>query len=193
MAARRRESRAALARRGALSVSVGTVPLRELNARDRAGFVAACGPLFESSPWIAERTWERRPFPSREGLLRALLATVEQATEAEKVGLIAAHPDLVGRLAREGRLTRESTAEQRAAGLDTLNAEEVALFERYNHVYRESFGFPFVICARENRKEAILSAFPTRLEHSRGQEIATALAEIAKIARLRLLDAVTED
>jgi len=174
-------------------VSVGTLPLRKLNTSDRAGFVAVCGPLFEGSPWIAERTWERRPFPSREELLRALIATVEGATEAEKVGLIAAHPDLVGRFAREGRLTAESTAEQRAAGLDSLNAEEVVLFERYNQTYRERFGFPFVICARENRKETILSAFPVRLEHSRAEEIASALAEIAKIARLRLLDAVAEE
>ena len=57
----------------------------------------------------------------------------------------------------------------------------------------EKFGFPFVICARENRKEAILAAFPVRLAHTREQEIAAALAEIAKIARLRLRDAVTEE
>lgn len=172
---------------------MSAVRLRELNARDRAGFLAVCGPLFEGSPWIAARTWERRPFPTREELLRSLLATVERATESERVGLIAAHPDLVGRLAREGRLTAESAAEQRTAGLESLSPEEVALFERYNQIYRDRFGFPFVICARENRKEAILSAFPERLEHSRGQEIATALAEIAKIARLRLLDAVAEE
>ena len=40
---------------------------------------------------------------------------------------------------------------------------------------------------------AILEHFATRLEHLRDQEIATALGEIAKIARLRLLDAVRED
>ena len=49
-----------------------------------------------------------------------------------------------------------------------------------------------MICARENRKEAILAAFPARLAHSRGQEITAALAEIAAIARLRLRDAVME-
>ncbi len=167
--------------------------LRALNACDRAAFVSVCGQLFEGSPWIAERTWQRRPFPSREALLRALLETLELSSEDEKVALIAAHPDLVGRLAREGRLTEESAAEQRAAGLDSVSPQEAALFERYNRSYRERFGFPFVICARENRKEAILAAFPARLEHPRAQEIATALAEIGKIARLRLLDAVTEE
>jgi len=50
------------------------------------------------------------------------------------------------------------------------------------------FGFPFVICARKNKKEAILQAFPVRLTHDRDQEIATALGEIYQIAGLRLAD-----
>jgi 2-oxo-4-hydroxy-4-carboxy-5-ureidoimidazoline decarboxylase len=47
-----------------------------------------------------------------------------------------------------------------------------------------------VICARLNKKEAILDAFPQRLKQSRENEIATALAEIYKIAELRLRDLV---
>ena len=114
------------------------------------------------------------------------------ASEEERLGLIRAHPDLVGRLAREGKLAPASLSEQRAAGLDRLSPQEIALFDSYNGAYREKFGFPFVICARENRKEAILSAFPARLAHTRGEEIAAAQKEIAAIARLRLLDRVEE-
>ncbi|MDB5294305.1 MAG: Zn-dependent hydrolase, partial [Phycisphaerales bacterium] len=164
-----------------------------LNAMDREAFVAAVGGAFEHSPWIAGRGWdEARPFASTADLHAKLCGVVAAASPAEQVGLIAAHPDLVGRLAREGRLTRESTAEQAAAGLTTLSADEAALFERHNAAYRERFGFPFVICARENKKDAILSAFPARLAHSREQEVETALAEIYKIARLRLADVVWE-
>ena len=46
--------------------------------------------------------------------------------------------------------------------------------------------FPFVICARRNKKEAILRAFPERLAHTRDEEIATALDQIFQIAALRL-------
>jgi OHCU decarboxylase len=166
--------------------------LFELNQRDLGGFIDVCGPVFESSPWIAERTWPRRPFPSIEELHRELVATVDAATEREKLGLIAAHPDLVGRMASEERLSPQSSYEQEAAGLMALSAQEIAQFETYNRDYRQKFGFPFVICARENKKEEILAAFPGRLAHSREQEVAAALAEIAKIARLRLRDAVTE-
>ncbi|MFI5368670.1 MAG: 2-oxo-4-hydroxy-4-carboxy-5-ureidoimidazoline decarboxylase [Spirochaetia bacterium] len=166
--------------------------LAELNAMSEAGFVAVCGPLFEHSPWIAARTWQRRPFPTLQALHEGLVATVQQAARQEQLALINAHPDLVGRLAREGRLSRNSAAEQAAAGLSKLSAGEIAVFERCNREYREKFDLPFIICARENKKEAILAAFPVRLAHTREQEIAAALAEIAKIARFRLLDAVTE-
>jgi OHCU decarboxylase len=168
------------------------ITLRELNESDRESFVRACGTLFEHSPWIAQRTFDRRPFSSLDELHGELCRTARAAKRDEQVGLIAAHPDLVGRLAREGRLTRESTDEQVAAGLTQLTGDEVARFERYNAEYRAKFGFPFVICARENKKDAILAAFPLRLKNSRDQEIEIALDEIEKIARLRLLDAVTE-
>src|SRR5687768_12519984 len=141
---------------------------------------------------MAERTFDRRPFASIDALHEELCRTMRGATRDEQVKLIASHPDLVGRLAREGRLTRESTSEQAAAGLTRLSGDEVAAFEQYNAEYREHFGFPFVICARENKKDAILAAFPVRLRNTREREIETALAEIEKIARLRLLDAVSE-
>lgn len=166
--------------------------LATLKTATRADFVKVCGPLFEHSPWVAERTYPQRPFATIDALHAALVTTMYAATQAEQVKLIASHPDLVGRLAKEGRLTRESTGEQAAAGLSQLSDEELAVFDRYNAKYREKYGFPFVICARENRKEAILAAFPLRVENTRDDEIQTALAEIAKIARLRLVDAVSE-
>jgi 2-oxo-4-hydroxy-4-carboxy-5-ureidoimidazoline decarboxylase len=168
------------------------VTLPELNALNQVGFVAVCGPFFEGSPWIAERAWRRRPFTSLDALHGALVAIVQGASPREQMALICAHPDLVGRLAREGRLTRESRGEQAAAGLQELSTDEAGRFERLNRDYHQKFGFPFVICARENRKDAILAAFPPRLSHTREQEIAAALSEIAKIARLRLNDAVSE-
>ncbi len=168
------------------------IALQELNSLDRPGFVSVCGPLFERSPWVAERTWPRRPFGSLAELHRELAATVDAASLEEKTELIRSHPDLVGRMAAEQPLGELSSREQAAAGLSSLSPEEAELFRSYNRKYHEKFGFPFVICARENRKEAILQAFPRRLGQSREQEIATALAEIARIAWLRLLDAARE-
>jgi len=174
-------------------MSAARITLAELNRCSEAEFIRICGPLFEHSPWIAQQTYSRRPFATLDELHAALCATVRAAGTEDKVRLIASHPDLVGRLAREGRLTRESAAEQSAAGLDRLTDDEIAAFDRYNALYREKFGFPFVICAREHRRDAILDAFPVRCRNDRAAEIETALAEIGKIARLRLGDAVSEE
>jgi OHCU decarboxylase len=167
--------------------------LSQLNTMDESQFIATIGPVFEHSPWIAQRTFPKRPFASVASLHERLVATVRVSDESEKLGLIRAHPDLVSKMARESALTRESTEEQRAAGLVALSPAEVEQFDRYNAAYRERFGFPFVICARENRKDAILAAFPVRLKNTREAEIDTALGEIYKIARLRLTDAIDED
>lgn len=167
-------------------------PLAELNASGPHRFLEVCGPLYEHSPWVAERAWSRRPFASRHALHAALEEAVAAATAAEQLALIRAHPDLVGRAAREGRLTAASTTEQAAAGLGGLSADEIAAFEAYNTAYYDRFGFPFVICARENKKDAILGAFPVRLAHDADEERAAALVEIGRIGWLRLVDAVTE-
>ena len=58
--------------------------------------------------------------------------------------------------------------------------------------YRNKFGFPFVICARENKKEAILAGLEKRLENSSEFEIETGLKEVDKICKLRLLDIVKD-
>lgn len=158
----------------------------ELNALDREQFTRRLAGLFEHSPWVPARTANKRPFADRNDLYAALCDTVMKARDDEKLSLIRAHPDLVGR----DLLTTESQAEQKSAGLAELSPPEVERFRDYNNRYRERFGFPFVICARLNRKQAILDAFPIRLQNSRKQEIETALHEIFKIAELRLKDLV---
>jgi 2-oxo-4-hydroxy-4-carboxy-5-ureidoimidazoline decarboxylase len=164
--------------------------LLELNLADRPSFVAALGHLFEHSAWVAEETWSRRPFTSVEALYAALCATMREASHERQLALIRAHPDLAGRLALQNQLTAESTREQASAGLDRLSTAELAEFTRQNDAYKAKFGFPFVICARLNAKEAILSAMRTRSANTPETEFSAALAEIEKIARLRLQDAL---
>ena len=167
-----------------------THTLAEINTLDQDAFTALLGGLFEHSPWIASAGWHARPFASVEALHGALCAVMYGAEPEQQLALIQAHPDLVGRAARAGTLTPASTSEQAAAGLGQLTPDEIKRFEYLNATYWARFGFPFVICARENRKESILAGFDARLGNSRTTEIATALGEIAKISRLRLLDIV---
>lgn len=166
--------------------------LSQLNSFSREEFIRTIGPVFEQSPWIAEETWPKRPFATIEQLHTALNETVQNAGEEKQLALIRAHPDLVGRAALAGTLTRESAGEQASASLNQLTPEEIETFQKSNKAYRDKFGFPFVICARLNKKEAILSGFGIRLNHTREQEIKTALEEIGKIAYLRLQDVIKD-
>jgi OHCU decarboxylase len=169
--------------------------MSEIEALDHDDLVANLGFLFEGSPWIVAEAWHSRPWGSVQALHDALLTVLDRASRERRLALIRAHPDLVGRAALAGTLSRESTAEQRAAGLDAgaLSNDEIAQFTRSNAAYQERFGFPFVICARENRKESILAGFATRLANDPDTEIATALREIGKIAWYRLADVVHDD
>lgn len=162
--------------------------LDALNRATAEDFVRVVGPVYEHSPHFALRAAARRPFASADDLRQALKREVETASHEEKLALIKAHPDLVGRAV----LTAESQGEQAAAGLTDLSPEEAARFRDYNAAYRGRFGFPFIICARLNKKDAILEAFPRRLAHDADTERNAALEEIHKIAALRLHDILWE-
>ena len=166
----------------------------QVNALPRPVFVAAFGGVFEHSPWVADGAWERRPWRSLRELHAAMCATVREAGVERQLALIRAHPDLVGRAALAGTLTRASSAEQAAAGLDPgrLSADEVARFAEANAAYQARFDFPFVVCARENAKEAILAGMAERLGNAPEAEITTALGEIERIAWYRLADLVAD-
>ncbi len=169
-----------------------SVTLQTINQFDQQHFVEALSSLFEGPPWMVEQAWQARPFQGQTQLHQALCEVMYKAPVAQQVALIQAHPDLVGRAALAGTLTPASSSEQAAAGLDRLSAEEISTFTQYNQRYQECFGFPFVICARENKKESILAGFATRMDNTREQEIETALGEIAKICWFRLQDLLVD-
>lgn len=161
---------------------------------DRAAFVARFGSVFEHAPWIAAAAYDAilqegglPQGPLTAGRLHAgMVAALRNASPEQQRALIAGHPDLAGRLAQAGRLTAASTQEQASAGLDLLTDAERARFTELNEAYKARFGLPFVMAVRGRGKAEILAAFERRLDNSPEQEFAAALAEVEKIALLRL-------
>jgi 2-oxo-4-hydroxy-4-carboxy-5-ureidoimidazoline decarboxylase len=157
-------------------------PLNQLNAMSEAEFVTAIGPAFEATPTVAAQVWPQRPFANLTDLHQKMVAIVQAMTAEEKLALINAHPDLGTRVA----MAEASVAEQSQAGLNQLSAEEYEQFQRLNRQYRDTFGFPFILAVAGHTKASILQNFAQRLHHTQDLEMATALDEIEKIARLRL-------
>lgn len=155
----------------------------------REAFVARFGGVVEHSPWVAERAWALELGPAHdgaEGLAHALARVLRTASENEKLGVLRAHPDLAGKLARAGRLSADSTAEQASAGLDLLTDEERARFTALNEAYVARHAIPFVIAVRDHDRAGILQAFERRLGNDTATERAEAMAQVERIALHRL-------
>jgi 2-oxo-4-hydroxy-4-carboxy-5-ureidoimidazoline decarboxylase len=160
--------------------------LAGLSAAPRQEFVRALGGIFERTPWIAERAYERRPFADVDALHAAMLAALAAAPREAKLALICAHPELAGKEAAAGTMTADSVGEQASAGLDRCSAEELARLRAGNAAYREKFGFPFVMAVKGKSRPEILAALAERIGNTREAEFARCLDEIGRIARLRL-------
>ena len=157
----------------------------------RTLFVEKFGGIYEHSRWVAESAYDRgigSQADTAGGLAAGMAIAAAAGTDAQKMALIAAHPDLAGKLARAKRLTPESAKEQASAGLDHLTEEEAARFGGLNDAYRAKFAIPFVMAVKGNSKQEIFAAFERRLANDKAAEITTALAEIDRIAALRLTD-----
>jgi 2-oxo-4-hydroxy-4-carboxy-5-ureidoimidazoline decarboxylase len=163
-----------------------THTLSAINAMNVAGFTKAFGDVAEHSPWVAERAASARPFADRDAIIDAFAAAMRAATHREQLALIRAHPDLATR----ARLTKDSTDEQKGAGLDTLNPNEWARFIDLNAQYKKRFGFPFILAVKGATKERIIASFEARIRNDPKAEFDMALTQIARIIRFRLEDRV---
>jgi OHCU decarboxylase len=165
----------------------GTAP----SDMDRGTFVAEFGGMFEHSPWIAEGAFDLELGATHDnaaGIHNALARVFRDASEEQRLGVLTAHPDLAGKLAAAGRLTKESTAEQAGAGLDLLTDEERETFQNLNAEYVERHGFPFIIAVKDNTKSSILEAFHRRIKNNRDTEFSEACRQVERIAELRLIE-----
>lgn len=158
-------------------------------------FVDRFGSVFEHSPWVAERAYPAIDSQrlSVGAVHAAMVEAFRAASEAERMQVLRAHPDLAGRLAIAGGLTADSKAEQASAGLDRLTPEEHQRFTTLNAIYTDKFGFPFIIAVKGLTKTDILSAFESRVDNGVDQEFETAAAEVEKIALLRLTSMLPGD
>jgi 2-oxo-4-hydroxy-4-carboxy-5-ureidoimidazoline decarboxylase len=164
----------------------GPVDMAPINAMDRDAFVRKFGGIFENSPWVAEKTWEKRPFAGIDDLHAAMVAVAKNAPAAMQLALLQSHPDLAGKEAQAGTMTASSVSEQASAGLNALSHGEMVQIAELNAAYKKKFGFPFIIAVRMHTKEGILFEFNRRLQNDTQTEFANDLQNVCIITRLRL-------
>ena len=170
------------------------IPVATIDRMTRERFVAAFGGVFEHSPWVAERAWPSRPFGSAAALHHAMLQAAAQATHEERLALLCAHPELAGREAADGALTRDSGSEQGRLGFTALPRADLERMALLNRTYRAKFGFPAIVAlALHAGRDTVFADIERRTANDAQREIDGALEQIAHITRARLRRLVAED
>lgn len=160
--------------------------LEQVNKLSADEFAQAFGDVAEHSPWVAEGAAVMRPYAARADMIEAFNTALEAAGHAAQLILINAHPDLAGK----AKLTADSQSEQAGAGLDTLNADELARFTDLNGRYKAKFEFPFIFAVKGATKYQILESFELRIDNDAEAEFATAIENIKRIFMFRIEDQV---
>jgi 2-oxo-4-hydroxy-4-carboxy-5-ureidoimidazoline decarboxylase len=158
--------------------------LNSINELNKAEFIEKLGWVYEHSPWIAERSWEYKPFISVEDLKQKMEVVVQNASLSEKLQLIKSHPDLAARI----DMAEASVKEQSAAGLNSLSPDEYEEFHALNNQYKEKFGFPFIFAVRGSDKTVIKAEMKRRIGLDQANELKEAIKQIHLIASHRLSD-----
>ena len=154
----------------------------------QSAFVSLYGWVYEHSPWVAHKLYERgitEALDTPANLADAMAAVVNGAVDRDKLALLRAHPDLAGKLALAD-LTTSSQNEQKGAGLDQCTTDELARFTELNDLYKQKFGFPFIFAVKGFHRTDILAAFERRVKNDVETEFNEAINQVHRIARLRL-------
>jgi 2-oxo-4-hydroxy-4-carboxy-5-ureidoimidazoline decarboxylase len=160
--------------------------ISELNQMSQSVFVKVFGAVFEDTPTIASQAWTKRPFADANNLHQKMVDVVNDMSPDEQLALIRAHPDLGSKV----KMAAVSVKEQVGVGLNRLSPEEYKRFELLNQSYKNKFGFPFIIAVKNQTKISILETFERRLQNTLDVEKQQAIAQIAEIAKFRLMDLV---
>lgn len=162
------------------------VTLDDVNAMDRAEFVAALRPLFNQQTWPLEIAWESRPFADVSELREAIQVAVLTAPAAQRDELIRDYPDMATLLLATAEDSRTISADRGSIGLDELDDVQTERILEISQAYRERFNMPYVAYLSTNDTvESVINTGIRRLANSQDQEHRVALTEIVEIANDR--------
>jgi len=131
--------------------------------------------IFERAPALAERV--RGDDPA--SIVASARAEIARMTEAERIGVLNAHPRIGADTASLSTLSRR----EQGGGADVATLRDLASL---NDEYERRFGFRFVVFVAGRSKAEIVPVFRERLRRTREDELATGIDEFLAITRDRL-------
>ncbi len=176
-----------LGSRGPRVAGGGSITLGEVNSMTKERFTEVFGHVVQDVPWAVERAFEQRPFDDTKALREAFQDAVLTGSSEQQSELLNAFHDLGAEDETGHALAVDHVALSNLDEDDHNDVVELAT------AYREHFGFPLIICARETERfDRVLRNGWSRMDNSPAAEKAFALIEIAKIANYRFEDLVAD-
>ena len=158
----------------------------KVNKLSKSDFISIFGNVFEKTEWIAQKSYDSKPYKNFEELFSKMMEIFENTNKENHIKILNAHPDL----AVEKKLTEDSKNEQKNASLNQCTNEEFIEFKKLNEEYKKKFGFPFILAVKGNNKEEILNSFRQRITNNINLEFEEAKKQVKKIANFRLSEII---
>ena len=158
----------------------------KVNKLNKSDFISIFGNVFEKTEWIAQKSYDSKPYKNFEELFSKMVEIFENSNKESHIKILNAHPDL----AVEKKLTEDSKNEQKNASLNQCTDEEFVEFKKLNEEYKKKFGFPFIIAVKGKNKEEILNSFRQRITNNINLEFEEAKKQVKKIASFRLSEII---
>ena len=150
-------------------------------------FTEVFGHVVQDVPWAVERGYAQRPFVDTRAMREAIQDAVLTGSSDQQLELLNAFHDLGAEDETGHALAVDHVA---LSNLDARDHDDVV---QLAGDYREHFGFPLIICARETEHfDRVLKNGWSRMDNSPAAEKAFALIEVAKIANYRFTDLVAD-
>ena len=173
--------------RGPAVAGGGSITLDEVNSMTHERFTEVFGHVVQDVPWAVERAYEQRPFADTRAMREAFQGAVLTGSSEQQLELLNAFHDLGAEDETGHALAVDHVA------LSNLDEDDHNDVVQLAGDYREHFGFPLIICARETEHfDRVLKNGWSRMDNSPGAEKAFALIEVAKIANYRFTDLVAD-
>ena len=155
---------------------------KDLNTLTKSEFITIFGSIFEKSEWIANETFELKPFKNSKDLVDKMINIYDSCSVDKILKILNLHP----KLAIEKKLSSFSSKEQTGAELDKCSNEELIEFNKLNFDYEKKFKFPFIIAVKGKNKNQILENFRIRIKNNYEEEFQESKKQVTKIALFRL-------
>lgn len=159
--------------------------IQTLNKADIVDAERMLEPIFECSPWLAQRIANTRPYANLQALADRIKSEVFALSAPQAMSLLNAHPQLAP--PAPSRMTATSQEEQARLAIGQPTADIAEQLRGLNDRYQKRHGFPFIIALHAAPNlDSVLARFASSVGEDTEAEITRALGEVVSVATARL-------